>query len=291
MNNFEPRAMFGRSIKDLARSGERPLVLFDCLKFLSSRGLSDPDLFSGVINKKKLLQLKHMYENGRRPLKGNSAAKVAACDAANLLMLWLGSLPEPLLPVEHAAMLVDQGGEQPSFDNIKQILLQTEPFIIEAIYPLFEMIHHYYLNQRGTEGSLQYLASLFSTPVFGTEQEHGLYGPKWAASIQGACAMMITHYRPLFTHPCTLNRYEKDSQNTKPSVSIKVVCGDSSPSLNNVHEQDEDTELHGLIHETIQSMLSSWEDTSGVQRCKEFELDLERVYSPTSVIMSPHGRM
>ena len=153
------------------------------------------------------------------------------------------------------------------------------------------MIHHYYLNQRGKEGSLHYLASLFSTPVFGTEQEHGLYGPKWATSIQGACAMMITHYRPLFTHPCTLNRYEKDSQNTKPSVSIKVVRGDSSPSLNNVHEQDEDTELHGLIHETIQSMLSSWEDASGVQRCKEFELDLERVYSPTSVIISPHGRM
>ena len=154
------------------------------------------------------------------------------------------------------------------------------------------MIHHYYLNQRGTEGSLHYLASLFSTPVFGTEQEHGLYGPRWAASIQGACATMITHYRPLFTHPCTLNRYEKDSQNVKPSVTIKVACGDSSPSLNNVHEQDEDTELHSLINATIQSMLSSWEDKShGVHSCKDFELDLERVYSPTSVITNSNGRM
>ena len=199
----------------MARQGSTPVVLFDCLRLLSKSSFKDHDLFSGEINKKKLLQLKHAYEEGKRPLKGKSAhRRVSAEDAGNLLMLWLGSLPEPIFPLEHVWRIgsVRNPGSAPLYDVLKSLLLQTEPFILEAMYPLFEMLHHIYLNQADRETSLAYLGSLFCSPVLGTEQEHGLKGQEWAQLLESACSLMIREYRGLFTQPSigVEDRYSRD---------------------------------------------------------------------------------
>lgn len=207
------------------------MVLFDCVKLLSKFGLKGHDLFSGPVNRKKLLQLKYAYDEGRRPLKGKSAHKrVSVEDAANVLILWLSSLPEPMLPVESVWKL-NSGmttKKTSAFTVVKTVLMETEPFILEAMFPLFELLHHFYLNQQDREGCLRKLASLFSAPIFGTVEEHGL---QVEGVIQEACCLMIKEYRGLFTQPSlpahddTTDSFEGTMQNMIDSTMAAILCG------------------------------------------------------------------
>ncbi|KAI8113845.1 hypothetical protein M9435_003836 [Picochlorum sp. BPE23] len=238
MNDFPlhyQSVAFGCSLKDLARQGLFPVVLFDCVKLLSKFGLKGHDLFSGPMNRKKLLQLKYAYDEGRRPLKGKNAQKrVSVEDAANLLILWLSSLPEPMLPVE-AVWKMSSGiatNKGSMFSVIKTVLMETEPFILEAMFPLFELLHHFYLNQQDREGCLEKLATLFSPPIFGIEDEHGLQN---TGVIQDACCLMIREYRGLFTQPSlpvhvvqdptTTDSFEGTMQNMIDSTMAAILCG------------------------------------------------------------------
>lgn len=211
------------------------MVLFDCVKLVSKGGLKGHDLFSGPMNRKKLLQLKYAYDEGRRPLKGRNAHKrVSVEDAANLLILWLSALPEPMLPVESvwkmSSGVATDGGCM--FSVIKTVLMETEPFILEAMFPLFELLHHFYLNQQDREGCLETLAALFSPPIFGMEDEHGLQN---GGVIQDACCLMIKEYRGLFTQPSpplhvvhdptTADSFEGTMQNMIDSTMAAILCG------------------------------------------------------------------
>lgn len=88
--------------------------------------------------------------------------------------------------------------------------MQTEPFIVEALFPLFELLHHYWINQPARESTLHDLGMLFSLPVFGVREEHGVCGPEAAALLAATTSMMVEDYRPLFTQPYNLQRYEAD---------------------------------------------------------------------------------
>ena len=48
--------------------------------------------------------------------------------------------------------------------------MQTEPFILEALFPLFEFLHHNLINQADRDAALQELGRLFAPFVFGTPQ-------------------------------------------------------------------------------------------------------------------------
>lgn len=190
--------------------------------------------------------MKDAYDNGRRALRGSKAVALDPRAAANLLLLWLSGLPEPLFPTEHAPVLLaslkcKEHGRSEHLVTIRTLLkrvsglmspmlvvqtdkqhatgvplnfalsvsLQTEPFIVEALYPLFELLHHYWINQPERQATLDELASIFAVPVFGTPQEHGL-APKAKALFVSATALLIAEYRPLFTQPYVLQRYEQD---------------------------------------------------------------------------------
>ena len=51
---------------------------------------------------------------------------------------------------------------------------QSESNVVEALFPLFELLHHYWINQADRDSCLQQLGRLLSPAVFGTPAEHGL---------------------------------------------------------------------------------------------------------------------
>lgn len=222
------------------------MVLLDCLRFLSKSSLKDHDLFSGPIDKKKLLQLKHAYEEGKRPLKGRHATRRASVeDAGNLLMLWLGSLPEPIMPMEHVWKIASKANgvdESALYGVIKSLILETEPFILEAMYPLCEMLHHMYLNMEDRASSLVYLSNLFCAPLLGTREEHGLTGGNYDSLLQQTCGLLIREYRGLFTQPSVLA-----SDGNVPK---------SPPKHDDMHLFSKDT-----FDEAVDTMISSTFDT------------------------------
>lgn len=87
---------------------------------------------------------------------------------------------------------------------------QAEPFVVEALFPLFELLHHYWINQADRDGSLQELARLLAPAVFGTPAEHGLLAED-GGLLSDTVEMLISEYRPLFTQPFNLRRYEADA--------------------------------------------------------------------------------
>lgn len=186
--------------------GVKPVVFFDCLKFLSKRSLKNSALFSGDIDKATILSLKRAYEQGRRPLRSKKIrTTVDDVQVANLLLLWLGSLPCPLLPVEHSCCLANlayNGGNKDTasmYGSLKALIRCTEPFILEVLFPLFELLHHFHLNAERREESLSCLSAIFTPSIFGTKEDHGLRGIEFEALLRDACSLLIKEYRSLFT--------------------------------------------------------------------------------------------
>lgn len=230
------------------------MVLLDCLRFLSKTSLKDHDLFTGAIDKKKLLQLKHAYEEGKRPLKGRHASRRASVeDAGNLLMLWLGSLPEPIMPMEHVWKIASKGhdvDEATLYRVIKSLILQTEPFILEAMYPLCEMLHHMYLNREDRASSLVYLSTLFCAPMLGTKEEHGLDGEHYDGLLQKTCSLLIREYRGLFTQPSIPVIQPVADENTAPAR-MEI------PQTKSIFSQDTfDDAVDTMISSTFDTILS-----------------------------------
>ena len=202
-------------MQDLARSGQPPHVLLDSLRFLATRGLTTTGLFSSPVNKRQLLALKESYDAGRRALRSARVVNnLEPAAAANLLLLWLGALPEPLFPAEHIpavfAMHAHTAPRSERIADMRTLLKRTEPFIVEALFPLFELLHHYWINQSQREETLMELASIFAAPVFGTPSEHPSSPPDAAHHLIEAASLLISEYRPLFTQPYNLQRYEAD---------------------------------------------------------------------------------
>ena len=220
--------------QDMARNGVAPVVFLDCLRFLSKRSLKNSELFTGEIDKQSIFCLKQSYEQGKRPLRSKKVrATINDAQVANLLLLWLGSLPHPLLPVEHswhlannmACRSVDDSDDSslgeaegrmktpnppgspkssgsPLYRTLKELINCTEPFILEVLFPLFELLHHFHLNEEHREESLSYLSTIFTPSIFGTVEDHGLKGAEYDALLRDACATLIKEYRGLFTsHP------------------------------------------------------------------------------------------
>lgn len=227
--------LFGRSLKDLARAGRSPAVLLDCLRHLGARGLTVAGLFGAGagVDKRKLLALRQLYDSGKRPLKSRGASKDPYL-VSNLLLLWLGSLPEPLLPAEALPELLgaqrgDDSTRRSRMLAIRTCLKQTEPFIIEAMYPLFEFLHHWWINQPDREAALQHLGALFAPAVFGSPQEAGLTSED-AGLLQQLTEALICEYRPLFTQPYAFNRYEQDAARVAHRAAARAAGSGSGTS-------------------------------------------------------------
>ncbi|PSC69082.1 rho GTPase-activating 4 isoform X2 [Micractinium conductrix] len=207
---------FGRALRELAAAGQGPpVVLQDCLRWLALRGLTTPRLFTAppVALDRKLLALRHLYDTGRRPLRSKSCRDKDPQLIANLLLLWLGSLPEPLFPTALIPELVDS--QQSDYyservSSVRALLKRSESNVVEALFPLFELLHHYWINQADRDSCLQQLGRLLSPAVFGTPAEHGLPAED-GGLLSDTVEMLIAEYRPLFTQPFNLRRYEADS--------------------------------------------------------------------------------
>ena len=225
----------------MARHGAPPVVFFDCIRFLSKRSFGWE--FTGPIDKHAVLSLKQSYEQGKRPLRSKKVrATINDSQVANLLLLWLGSLPHPLLPVEHAWHLAGshlgshnagsgndsddvfhwstEGSASPRmptspktrpamYKTLKTLIGCTEPFVLEVLFPLFELLHHFHLNEEHRDESLHSLSTIFTPSVFGTAEDHGLRGPEYEALLREACATLIRDYRGLFTSQPELSREER----------------------------------------------------------------------------------
>ena len=182
---------------------------------MATRGLTTPGLFACTVNKRQLLALKEAYDAGRRALRSaRVASNLEPATAANLLLLWLGALPEPPFPSEHVPAVLElyakpHTSREERVATMRCLLKRTEPFIVEALFPLFELLHHYWINQPQREDTLSDLASTFAAPVFGTPAEHGT-PPQTAGLLAEATALLIAEYRPLFTQPYNLQRYAAD---------------------------------------------------------------------------------
>lgn len=189
--------------------------MLDCLRYLAQHALSTPALFASPVNKRQLLALKEAYESGRRVLRSSKVvANLDTVTTANLLLLWLGALPEPIFPSEHLPQLIEVFSDAKRTKKdmttcLRCILKQSEPFILEALFPLFELLHHHWLNQGDRVEVLQELALTFAAPVFGTPAEHGL-PPATVDALVTATRLLISDCRPVFTQPYQLQRYQAD---------------------------------------------------------------------------------
>lgn len=194
--------------QELARAGLAPVVLQDCLRFLALRGLTEKDLFiNTAADPRQVLCAKAAYMSGKRPFRNVKAANKDAATAAAVLLLWLHSLPGPLFPSMLVGELLCAFCEAESRPHrltvTKFLLRRIEPFIVEVLYPLFELLHHYWINQLDRNRSLMSLAHTFAGPVFG-------YSCKDQDSAIELTAFIIAEYRPVFTQPFNLRRYEED---------------------------------------------------------------------------------
>jgi hypothetical protein len=88
--------------------------------------------------------------------------------------------------------------------------LQAEPFVVEALFPLFELLHHYWINQTDRDSSLQELGRLLVPAVFGAAHVHGLQVED-GGLLSDTVEMLVSEYRPLFTQPFNLRRFEADA--------------------------------------------------------------------------------
>lgn len=216
---------FGCSVRDLARAGRQPIVLQDCLRWLSRYALHTPKPFTTFVDKRKVLALKHLFDIGKRPLRTGKVANKDPVLVANLLLLWLGSLPEPLFPQAYVPDLLRTQQSDCYVERVaavRSFLKKTEPFILEALFPLFEFLHHNLINQADRDAALQELGRLFAPYVFGTPQEHGL-ALEDASLLAETVELMIAEYRPLFTQPYGLNRYEQDAARAQAAAAAKVA--------------------------------------------------------------------
>jgi hypothetical protein len=191
------------------------VVLQDCLRWLALRGLTAQRLFAGPAagDKRKLLALRHLYDTGRRPLRSKSCRDKEPQLVASLLLLWLGSLPEPLFPAALVPELVDSQQSdyyEERLASVRGLLKRADPYVVEALFPLFELLHHYWINQADRDSSLQDLGRLLTPAVFGTARQHGL-PPADGGLLSDTVEMLISEYRPLFTQPFNLRRYEADA--------------------------------------------------------------------------------
>jgi hypothetical protein len=192
------------------------VVLLECLRFLAARGgLHQKGLFTAAIDKRQLLTLKEQFESGRKALRGPRAAVIPPSCVANLLLLWLSALPEPLFPPDLLPALLQSYaslGSSAHADRImalRCILKCCDAYVVEAIFPLFELLHHYWVNQQERQAALRDLTSIFSVHVFGLAAEHRA-PPELADALFEATRLLIADYRPLFTQPYNFNRYEED---------------------------------------------------------------------------------
>ena len=248
------------------------MVFLDCIRFLSKRSLTNNDLFSGGVDKSVVLELKQQCEQGRRPLRSRkNRAIIADAQVANLLLLWFGSLPLPLFPVEHAWHLASSAAARNVYDTLKVLIAGTEPFVLEVLFPLFELLHHFLLNveRQGREETLSYLAAIFTPSVFGTKEEHGLRGGEYDALLNEACALLIKEYRGLFTKKPELQELQESQPVAGQVVDTTRVDSYAEPSSNkeNVFEE----ELGGILSLTFDRILESLDgdlEASPLKKCK-----------------------
>ncbi|KAL4457418.1 hypothetical protein ABPG75_012283 [Micractinium tetrahymenae] len=205
---------FSASLRELAAAGQAPVVLQDCLRWLALRGLTTPRLFAGAPlgEDRKLMALRHLYDTGRRPLRSKSCRDKDPHLIASLLLLWLRSLPEALFPAALVPELVESQ-QSDYYDervaSVRALLKRADPYVVEALFPLFELLHHYWINQADRDSCLQELGRLLAPAVFGSAADHGL-PPEDGGLLSDTVEMLIAEYRPLFTQPFNLRRYEAD---------------------------------------------------------------------------------
>lgn len=130
-----------------------------------------------------------------RPLPSGPTSTL---QVAELMLLWLASMPEPLFPSElMPALLASQQAAASLTDRvaaIRGLLKQTEPFLVEALYPLFEFLHHWLLNQADREGAIQELGRRFAPHVFGPAAAYMLPDGE-AGLLADTAQLMILQYR------------------------------------------------------------------------------------------------
>lgn len=198
----------------MAAFGQSPVVLQDCLRWLALRGLTTPRLFAAPLRSedRKLLALRHLYDTGRRPLRSKSCRDKDPHLIAGLLLAWLRALPEPLFPAALVPELV-QSQQSDYYEErvtaVRALLKRADPFVVEALFPLFELLHHYWINQADRDSCLQELGRLLAPAVFGTPRQHGL-PQEDGGLLTDTVEMLVSEYRPLFTQPFNLRRYDAD---------------------------------------------------------------------------------
>lgn len=243
------------------------MVFLDCIRFLSKRSLTNSELFSGEVDKSVVLELKQQYEQGRRPLRSRkNRAIIADAQVANLLLLWLGSLPQPLFPVEHAWHLVSSAAANNKYETLKVLISATEPFVLEVLFPLFELLHHFHLNVERREEILSYLAAIFTPSIFGTKEEHGLRGGKYDALLEDACALLIKEYRGLFTRTP-----EVQQSQLLAGQPVDPALGEPSAEHGNNKENVFEDALGGMISLTFERILESLDgdlEASPPKKCR-----------------------
>ena len=245
-------------------------MFLDCIRFLSKRSLTNNDLFSGEVDKSVVLELKQQYEQGRRPLRSRkNRAIIDDAQVANLLLLWLGSLPHPLFPVEHAWHLASSAAARNVYETVKVLIAGTEPFVLEVLFPLFELLHHFHLNveRQGREETLSYLAAIFTPSIFGTKEEHGLRGGEYEALLKDACALLIKEYRGLFTRKPELVLESQPATGQPVDPTQGESCAEHRNNKENVFEDA----LGGMISLTFDRILESLDgdlEASPLKKCK-----------------------
>lgn len=194
--------------------------------------------------------LREAYIRGERPLRSHEA-QICPHAVSEVLVQWLESLPRPLAAdgLERAAEMLDdedatwragEGSAAPSTPStpstssppasptaaspspssspaprvraLRRLLRALPAPVLEALYPLVEVLHHAWLNAPDRDATLADISDRFAKLLVGGAGFRAV--PRWApwegARPEDALALAVCEYRASFTVPSDAGRYQKD---------------------------------------------------------------------------------
>lgn len=162
---------------------------------------SRPDT-GGIGSSRMALLCKRLYDSGQDAFKVLPSATKDVHAVAGILKLWLQSLPEAVIPPQlyEAALATQCGGcpQQEQVAALHVLLRKCEHGVLQVLYPVMELLHHYCLNQRNPGAERAALARLFG-PVVLRPAGRSVIAATDDGGLGAQCVEhMIREYRTMF---------------------------------------------------------------------------------------------
>ncbi|KAK9804820.1 hypothetical protein WJX72_007288 [[Myrmecia] bisecta] len=198
------KPVFGRNLEELFLEHKGlPSVFWDTLKYLSRHAMTTEGLFRTKADGRKVLNMKRMFDAGQDPFRVLTAEDQHV--VAGVLKLWLGCLPQPVIPADMYSILLKTQSIPDRMRRMLQmhaVLKQMPASTLQVLYPLMEFLHHHSINQRRKPDSPiapPDLARIFAPLLLRPSGCNSISCESDLAAAVNVADMMIKDYRTIFT--------------------------------------------------------------------------------------------